>query len=442
MLPCGRPWGLLLNTGSAQTDVGIVTSPTPTPGAIAPAPPQRSAARFFSLIFVPLVVIYLATASWERPYGADPGTNVLTAYELATDGDVFLDDHEQLAAPPFRGRLSWVVPAGDSAASQYPPGAAILAVPLYAVWPGDVEVWEGSVGADELVYPLPPIAPAAITTALAAAAGVALLGLAIRKVSPDRIALLAAYTIGLATGVWSVAADKLWLHTADVLYMAAGMWLSARFYLASGLSFGLAILTRPHTAIVAAGVGLGRGRDQLRWRPVLTIGAGAACGLAALVVFNSIVFGSPSITGGYGIAAAEFIGTGRVDILPNVWGALFDGRRGLFVYSPFLLLLLAGLGAAWKAAPNWVRGSALGGLAYLLIQLASNRFSGGNGFTGYRYPIEAIVAAAPLLTLAYLEWVAKRPLAKRLLVVLIVLSVEIQAIGAIQSIGCAATVCF
>ena len=76
--------------------------------------------RFFLFLFVPIAAIYLATATWSPPYDVDTLTNALTAHELATSGDVFLEDHEQLAARRFQGYVSWVVPAGDTAASQYP----------------------------------------------------------------------------------------------------------------------------------------------------------------------------------------------------------------------------------------------------------------------------------------------------------------------------------
>lgn len=410
----------------------------PTTATTRDEPEGRSAFRFFTAVFVPLAALYLATATWRPPYDADTLTNALTAQEIGRDGDVFLENHVQLTAAEFQGVVSWVVPATEGAASQYPPGAALLAAPLYAVWPGDGFVRTTTHSGVTVSYQVPEIAPAAISAALAVAAGVAMIGLALRRLGGDRDAALAALALGLATGVWSVAADKLWLHSADVLYLGLGLWMAARFYLLSGLGFGLALITRPHTVLIAAGTGLGRSLDVRSWRPAVIIGSGTLAGLVALLLFNGAVFGAASISGGYDVAAGSYVTDGVLTFARNLWGAGFDLTRGLFPYSPFLLVLLGGVAKAWRAAPQWVRGAALGGLAYLLVQLASNRFSGGSGFWGYRYPIEALVAAAPLLFLAYREWVSKRPVAQRLFVVALAASVGIHAAGALR---CARYLC-
>ncbi|NNC41124.1 MAG: hypothetical protein HKN95_10570, partial [Acidimicrobiia bacterium] len=105
--------------------------------------------------------------------------------------------------------------------------------------------------------------------------------------------------------------------------------------------------------------------------------------------------------------------------------------RGFLLWSPFLLVLIPGLRAAWKAAPAWVRGSALGGLVYLLVQYKANRFSGGGGFFTYRYPLEALTAAAPLLYLSYREWVAPRPRIGKAFVALSSASIVVHGLGSI-----------
>ncbi len=56
-----------------------------------------SSASVFLRVALPLLVLYLLTASWTLPYHIDTITNVFTAWELGTDGDVFLEDHEVLA---------------------------------------------------------------------------------------------------------------------------------------------------------------------------------------------------------------------------------------------------------------------------------------------------------------------------------------------------------
>jgi hypothetical protein len=390
----------------------------------------------FALVTLPLLVLYLLTASWTLPQSVDTITNVFTASELGTHGDVYLDDQAGLVAPEYLRTYAWVVPAGDSAVSQYPPGAAALAAPLYAVWPADsktVTVFNDAVDLEPVDVVVPPLAPAAITASVVAAITVGLLALVFRRLTDSTTALIAAYVFGLGTGIWSVAADSLWQHGPAMLWITAGTLLSAEHRIWSGFAFGAGVLTRPHTALVAAGNGLYQSWGKRSLWPAIQVGTGAAIGLAGLIAFNAVVFGSPSITGGYSSVFADRAASmNMLSWAGNVVLALVHPLRGLLVYSPFLILLIPGLPSAWRQAPSWARGSAVGGLAYILLQLKANRYSGGDTFWGYRYPLEMLAATAPLLLLSYTEWVQKQSaMMKRIFVYAVGASVVITAIGAI-----------
>ncbi len=395
-----------------------------------------SPARLFAVVALPLLVLYLATASWTLPYHIDAATNVFTAFELGTEGNVILEDHEALVAPEYSRTIAWIVPAEDSVAAQYPPGAPVLAAPIYAIWPDDaryITVYNEATDAPPIEILMPPLGPAAITAAVTAAVVVGLLAVAFARITDSRTAALGAYVAGLGTGLWSVAADSLWQHGPAMLWIVAGTLLSIGHRQWAGLAFGAAVLTRPHTAIVAAANGLTQAYQERSIKPAIQIGVGSALGLAGLVAFNAAVFGTPSITGGYSESfATSATNSDYFGFLGNVFGALLNPSRGLLVYSPFLILLLPGIPAAWRKAPAWVRGSAIGGLIYLLLQLKANRFSGGDTFWGYRYPLEMLAATGPLLLLAYTEWVRHRqPLFKRFFMYLIVASIALTAMGAV-----------
>lgn len=397
-----------------------------------PQPLTTSHLRLFAAVFLPLAMVYLATATWNGPYNTDTLANALTAYEIANDGDVLLQNYEDKTSRDHNRVIVWVVDSQESAASQYPPGAALLAVPLYAVWPDSTSTWTTTVSGQDVTYTVPPIAPAAITASLAVAAAMAAMALALTEMLTKRNAALAAYTLGLATTVWSVAADKLWLHTGTILYIAVGLWLAGRRPAGSGLAFGLATLTRPHAVLIGVGTALGRAITDRSWKVLTRMGAGIGVGSVALLLFNYSVFGSMSVRGGYRLYLGAFVTRDNGDLLANVWGALFDLSRGLLVFSPFLLLLIPGLPTAWRKAPAWVRGAALGGVLYFAVQLYTNRFSGGSGFWGYRYPLEMLVAATPLLAFAYFEWVKPRFMLNRMFVLLVMASIGLHAAGAIR----------
>lgn len=420
-----------------------MTSPNPAhaaprrmPGWLANVSAGRDLS-FFLWIAAPLLVLYLATATWSQPYHIDPLTNVLSSWQLGTEGSFRLDNHVQLADPDYYRNVAWIVPAGDSAASQYPPGSSLLAAPLYAIWPQDAELVEiggtnrPDVAAVELLHP--PLAPAAITAAASVAAAIGFLGLAFRRLGGSPVlALSAAYLAGLGTSAWSVAADRLWQHGPGMLWIALALVLSERHTVASGFAYGAAILTRPPTAIIAAATGLYRAWHERSFRPAVSTGIGAALGLGLFVAYNNHVFGSLSISAGYGNSFQDnALSADLISYLKNVFLGAFSATRGFLLWSPFLLVLVPGIRAGWKAAPAWVRGSALGGILYLLLQYKANRFSGGGGFFAYRYPLEALTAAAPLLYLSFTEWVQQRGRAKRVFGGLSILSVVVHSLGAV-----------
>ncbi|NND03241.1 MAG: hypothetical protein HKN91_10680 [Acidimicrobiia bacterium] len=420
-----------MQTQSTDTHVVIDLREPTGQAQRAPLAP-KSRVQLFTAVFIPLALIYLATATWNGSYNTDTLANALVASEIATDGDVFLEDYEDKTSRDHNRVIAWVVDSVSSATSQYPPGAALLAVPFYAVWPDNPTTDTRTVAGQEVDFLVPPIPPAAIATALAVAAAMAAMALALTEILTRRDAVLTAYALGLATGVWSIAADKLWLHTGAILYLAVGMWLASSRPLGSGLAYGMAVMTRPHTLVIGVATALGRAITDRSSRVLLRMGAGIGIGTVALLVFNYIVFGSLSVRGGYRLYLGAFVHRDNGDLLANVWGAFFDLGKGIFIFSPFLLMLLPGLRTAWAKAPAWARGSAIGGVVYFALQLYTNRFSGGSGFWGYRYPLEMLVALTPLLALAYFEWVKPRPVANRIFVALVAACVGLHAAGAIR----------
>jgi hypothetical protein len=325
-----------------------------------------------------------------------------------------------------------VVKGEQGTVSQFPPGAALTAAPFSLIWPGKPEIWEPGdprrVDDVNLDLEVPPLGPAALTAALTTALGVALAGLAARPLIGGFAALVGIYLFGLGTGAWAVAADALWQHGPDLLWITLGIWLASknREWL-SGLAFGMAILTRPPTAIVAAAVGLALAWKARSMMPAWRIAAGSALGLVALIGYNAAVFDSGSISGGYGDGAVSNTrDTDLIGYLNNIRGGLLDPTRGLITLSPLLLPVSVGLVALRKRIPPALLGGAIGGVLYLLLQWKANRFSGGSNFVGYRYPIEALAATAPALFVGW-NWVKRYRLARLLLFVTAAYSLALYA---------------
>jgi len=195
-----------------------------------------------------------------------------------------------------------------------------------------------------------------------------------------------------------------------------------------------AVIIRPHTALIAAALGL-----TVAWRrralgPVIRMGASTALGLVAVMLYNQWVWGSLSISGGYGSAFTDRArGTSPLTLGSRIIELLVDLDHGIFVSSPVVALALVALVVAGrKGYPDWAIGAALGGAIYLLVQIQANRVSGGNHIFGYRYPLEAIIAAAPLLAFATHRLVATRGTGvRRAFVVLASVSIIAHGYGAV-----------
>jgi hypothetical protein len=400
--------------------------------------PERR--RVVLVVFAVAFLVYAATATYSYPWHIDTTTNAVTARALAVTGSPLLPEYEEATRPGQYGNVGWIVMSPRGPVSQYPPGAALFAAPLYLPVrsPLEPKVIRGFNNPDlpAVSFPMPSLVPAALAAVLATAAAVALVAGSIHRLGATRReAMVSGAVLAFGTGLWSGAADELWQHGPASALVAAGTYLclSGRRF-AAGAVWGVSILVRPHLAVIPAIVGVGLAVRERSLRPALSTGVASFPGLAALLAYNWWVWGELTIVGGYSDDFADnFVNGGVVWFLRNILGALIDIDRGLLLYTPMLVLLILGLAAGWKRADAPTRLAAVGGLVYLLVQLRANRFSGGDGHTGYRYPIEAIVAAAPLFFESYRAWISQRPRVKRLFVGSVVLSVVPQLIWAITT---------
>lgn len=382
--------------------------------------------RVFLLVALPLAAVFLATANWSVPYHLDAFTNVQTGYEIGRFGSPYVSEEASIGN-------QWSVKVGDRYASHYPPGAALHVAPLYAVWQSDAVVITRLVSGEYRLIHGPPIAPAAIVSALIAAIAMGLVAVASNRLVASRLAVAVGLAFGLGTGTWAVASFQLWQHGPAMMWIAAGTVMSINRPLGSGAAFAVSAIVRPHTAVIGFGIAAARWIHDRKIWPAALIAGGALGGLVALVMYNKAVYGGASINGGYGdVFLTRLLSVDNFGwYARNLIGALVDPVRGLFVYSPFLLLLIPGLRSAWRESPWWPKGAALGGVVYFLVQFKANRFSGGLGFFSYRYPLEFLAAAAPLLALSYATWLQHRGTVRRVFFILLGYSILMQGFGVV-----------
>lgn len=404
----------------------------------------------------------------------------LAPISLLRDGDLVLDEFfpDALAAeaearttgePPYF--FNYLIHARGHFYDSHPPVGPILSLPVYAL-----PVWFG--------IPRDPILVANVFSKLAASIMAALSALALfaalRRLlaaigwAPGReaeVALLATLAYGLGTPVWSTAAQALWTHAPAVLGYAVALWaLAAGRGGVAGAAAAVATVARPATAPGAAVLMLYALHQA--WRTLAREGrtsaaaqtairqAAAAC-LSALLVgglsasynlwlFGNLVGGAPERTSIY-FDLLDSPGMFSGSLPEGLAGLTVSPSRGIFIYSPIIIVALWGALAVWRsrrtehpaaadpgrdAAVLLARYASASAVVMLLTYSKFIAWWGGHGF-GPRYLADAMPCVGILMGLGFARLgaaidfrPARRPLATVLVLVLLLYSVFIQGLGA------------
>jgi hypothetical protein len=374
--------------------------------------------RLAGLLALSALAVYLA--SFRTIQGIDPNTNALLAYSFVRDRDAYLDEFA-----PDRERISyWSFIIDGRVLAPYPPGAALFASPFVAVGTAAGIV--------------PPQA-AAITVvaksaaAVAAAASVAFVFLLAARTAGRRVGIVVAALYAFATVTWPISAGALWQHGPAQLFLATALfWLHPssrdRWAARSGLAFGLATLCRltdgAFAIAAAAYVALARRQVAARLLAWALVPAGA------LLTYNVAAFGDP-----FDLRYLVFNFTkdgGEKNVFVGVLGNLIAPNRGLFVYSPFLILAayeLVRRSLGRDRLALFVRSQLVAGVAILLVYAASVDWWGGYGY-GNRYLADAL----PLLSFGLALWLRRSGRGRRARVFLAVAAVPAVAVFALGAL--------
>jgi hypothetical protein len=233
----------------------------------------------------------------------------------------------------------WIVPgrAGHTV-SMYPIVLPLLVAPLYLPAVGYLNLR----GWTEPRLLRVATVMEKLTASLLAASAAALLYLLLRRRAPPADAMLLALAFALGTNTWMIGSQALWQHgLAELLLVGALLLLTGPCTipraLAAGALCGLIAGNRPPDVLLAAALGL----YGLRWagHRAAWLAAGAAVPLGLVLGYNVAAAGN--LLGAYGLPDRG--GFFRNGLLAGVAGLLCSPARGLLVFSPFLLLVPAGL---------------------------------------------------------------------------------------------------
>ena len=288
-----------------------------------------------------------------------------------------------------------VAMSGSRKVAGPPPGLAVLLVPVYAVWRTGV----GSVDTPErfaAFHVFATLVIGATASALATGEVAALAGwLGASRMGRLWAALLFAF--GTPAFLFAV---RLFKENVAALAVIAAFRLAVTAQVSwhrslAGLLAGLAAIVAYPTGLVGLGLAaLTAARDGRRALGAFALGWLPP--LAALAVYNAWFFGR-TWTFAYSSylnlpQAAPSVGWALPDATV-LFNTLVHQREGLFLYSPFLVLGVVGLGVAWRAGRRLpVTVVAVFTLLLWMVSAAwLARFP--RSFTGARY----LFAAVPLL---------------------------------------------
>ena len=409
---------------SMPSDQLEAEAPAPSNGFAVPAWDRRKDRRALALLLLIVWLVYLVTATYDAFQLNDNRAVNLSAWSLGTRGTFELPAE-------WEGGNRWISEGRDGALyTNRFPGAILWTAPFHAV--AEPLFGIGTPGHDVLLNYAPGGVAAATVTALA----VAITFLVFRRLAPRRTAVTAAAFLAFGTGVWSVSADSMWTHGLTHLMLMLGVLAAADARFArSGLAFAGSVLTRPHTAVVPAVMGVWESISRRSWRPVIVVGATSVLGVLALAVYSQWLFGTWIPVAGYDpTRPAGLVVTSWTVTLERVANTLAHHQRGVMIYTPALLVLLPFTRHGWRVAPAWVRSATVGGVLYLAVQLRVNEWTGGADFFGSRLTLETLVLLSPLLLLTWRTCIVQSERLKGACVGLLVVGVLVHGYGALNPI--------
>jgi len=321
----------------------------------------------FLLIFGAFAAFYALTFDFRGV--TDTHLNSLQTRSLVLHGDADLTRY----GPDFEG---YVVHTAGRTQSIYGIGISLTAAPFYVVMTR-LHVSDAAMQG----------AVAVTVVALASALMFRLL----LKIVPLPVAVGGAVVFAFGTTIWPIAAMGLFLHGPVALLQILGLTgffsQRSRGPALAGLGFAAATFVRPTAAIPLVLVGLFY--LALERRSLLLYVGGAVLPLAALVVQNRWMWGS-WVNGGYSRVGPGF----NADMSHTLFALTFGWWRGIFVYSPVLILGVVGFVAAlrWRKGDIERRLIFLGAscIASLLLYARWSAWAGGQNQFGYRLMLDAV----------------------------------------------------
>ncbi len=321
-------------------------------------------------VFLAGLTAYFSTFHW---HGGDDLPSILLPFAVLRGHTLALDGYLDWLSGP---NAWYVIEVGGRHLSFYPPGAGLMALPLYVI----VWLFKPPVTA-VLLRDLSKVSAALITAGSAAA-----LWKALERRCSRRWALSLCALYGLGSWAFSVSSQGLWQHGPAQLATALGLWALCetgwRWDALAGLALSAAVAIRPDGvwfAVAAFAALLLQRRSRL---PGFCLGAAVPAVLTAAYWLHYTGRLRPP---DMGIQSAMF-GSFQPQAF---WALLASPTRGLLVFFPAALF---GAWGTWRARRDALRPLMLAACAAQWLMLSFyDGWVGGNTFGTRYFAVTALV---------------------------------------------------
>jgi hypothetical protein len=388
-------------------------------------------------LFLLLFCIY--NANFRHGGSTDTISTTALPVSIITEGDFDLDE--------FRGLLSTNTQALDAAlkyfggmqerdghlVSSYPPGAAVMAAPFFAVakYSGYLQQWHhyrvvGKIAASTLV-------------ALAAV----FIFLTLRLHVDARAAWMLALFFALGTSAWSISSQDMWQQGPGSLSLAAAIYAltllerqpSQAVAAFAGVCLGFAVYCRLLNVIPTAALSLFvllHRRDYLIAYLLPLVGFAGAIAYYNLTTFGNLSGGYDAI---YKSPAHAWRGIDSASgytnpLLKGFADTLLSPSRGLWIYSPFTLAGFAAIIPLVRRQQAILPRYLLLWIALMCVILAKNTIWWGGATFGPRYFAEVCIALTVLAGISW-QWLQNSRLWHGLIVAGGIAAIVFNGIGAL-----------
>ena len=341
-------------------------------------------------------------------------------FAILRDGTLALNGFEEHVVADLPDQY-WVMEEKGDLVSLYPLVTPLLVLPLYLPAAAYLEAVDWEPRAVGFVAALMEKLAASAVAAVAAG----LVYLLLRRRARPRDALLLAAAFAFATNVWATSSQALWQHGPSQLLLTAALLavtdgLTPGRLALAGLCCGLLVTNRPADLPLAAAVALFIVLQERRL-PLAFAAPAAVIGMLA-IGYNLAIFGH--VLGGYSLLKVDSsyfsfpLGAG-------IAGLLFSPGKGLFVFSPFLLWLLARPAVPGSPLERTLDACLALGAAALVLLYAKTDWRGGSGY-GPRYMADLM----PILIWLLVPVVARlKKLGRAAFIAAVAVSIVIQIVG-------------